>query len=205
MVEKKKITDYLLRDVMEVYIKDLEGNEYFFGLTTNSSVSRATTKNLIKGGIGAPVVATLSVDDGFEITVDSALYTNEMLEMRLGGKFDPQNVTIIDANVDEQGVTTAEEKEVKGNVIDLNFGMFPTAVELQLHTVAYDRNTNKIAADIYWKFLKAIPDANFEQSFNMDENNTQQVVFSAMKADGKDTYGQYIVVPRDQESITVEP
>lgn len=203
MATKKPIVDYLVRDVLEAYIEDINGNEYFFGLTTNSNVSRASTKTLIKGGIGAPVVATLSVDDGYEITVDSALYTNELLELRLGGTFDPRNVTIVEASVDESGTTVAEPKEVKGHVIDLDFGMFPTAVKLQLHTVAYDRNTNKIVADIYWNFLKAIPDANFEQAFNMDENNTQQVVFSAMKADGVDKYGEYIVVPRDQESIEV--
>lgn len=203
MAEQKQVVDYLLRDVLEVYVKDLEGNEYFFGLTTNSNVSRSATKTLIKGGIGAPVVATLSVDDGFEITVDSALYTSELLELRLGGTFDPRNISIIDASIDENGLTVATPKEVKGNVIDLEFGMFPKAVELQLHTVAYDRNTNEIAADVYWSFYKAIPDANFEQSFNMDENNTQSVVFTAMKADGVDMYGQYIIVPRDQDSIEV--
>lgn len=198
----QKIQDYLVRDVLEAYIEDKDGNKYFFGLTTNSAITRAAQKTLIKGGIGAPVLATLSVDDGFEISVDSALYTNELLELRLGGKFKPENVSIVEAGVDESGTTVATEKTVKGNVIDLKFGMFPQAVKLQLHTIAYDREGN-VVADIYWTFEKAIPDANFEQSFTMDENNTQTVVFSGMKADGSDSYGRYVVVPRDQDSITV--
>ena len=200
---KQEMNNYLLRDVAEVYLKSIDGDEYFLGLTTNTSVAKQATKTLIKAGIGARVVATMSVEEGYEITVETGLYSNELLQIQLGDTFTVKEFSVVDAGVDETGKTTAIEKTVKGQVIELAYGQFPTNMEMQLRTVAYDRKTNVIVADVYWIFDKVQPDANFSQAFNMDVNNIQTVVFNAIAEDGSTAYGKYAVVPRDQDSITV--
>ena len=200
---KQEMNNYLLRDVAEVYLKSIDGDEYFLGLTTNTSVAKQATKTLIKAGIGARVVATMSVEEGYEISVETGLYSNELLQIQLGDTFTVKEFSVVDAGVDETGKTTAIEKTVKGQVIELAYGQFPTNMEMQLRTVAYDRKTNVIVADVYWIFDKVQPDANFSQAFNMDVNNIQTVVFNAIAEDGSTAYGKYAVVPRDQDSITV--
>ena len=200
---KQEMNNYLLRDVAEVYLKSVDGDEYFLGLTTNTSVAKQATKTLIKAGIGARVVATMSVEEGYEISVETGLYSNELLQIQLGDTFTVKEFSVVDAGVDETGKTTAIEKTVKGQVIELAYGQFPTNMEMQLRTVAYDRKTNVIVADVYWIFDKVQPDANFSQAFNMDVNNIQTVVFNAISEDGSTAYGKYAVVPRDQDSITV--
>lgn len=197
------MNNYLLRDVAEVYLKSIDGDEYFLGLTTNTSVAKQATKTLIKAGIGAKVVATMSVEEGYEITVETGLYSNELLQIQLGDTFTIKEFSVVDAGVDETGKTVAEPKTVKGQVIELAYGQFPTNMEMQLRTVAYDRKTNDIVADVYWIFDKVQPDTNFSQAFNMDVNNIQTVVFNAIAEDGSTAYGKYAVVPRDQDSITV--
>ena len=200
---KQEMNNYLLRDVAEVYLKSIDGDEYFLGLTTNTSVAKQATKTLIKAGIGARVVATMSVEEGYEISVETGLYSNELLQIQLGDTFTVKEFSVVDAGVDETGKTTAIEKTVEGQVIELAYGQFPTNMEMQLRTVAYDRKTNVIVADVYWIFDKVQPDANFSQAFNMDVNNIQTVVFNAISEDGSTAYGKYAVVPRDQDSITV--
>ena len=200
---KQEMNNYLLRDVAEVYLKSIDGDEYFLGLTTNTSVAKQATKTLIKAGIGAKVVATMSVEEGYEITVETGLYSNELLQIQLGDTFTIKEFSVVDAGVDETGKTVAEAKTVKGQVIELAYGQFPTNMEMQLRTVAYDRKTNDIVADVYWIFDKVQPDTNFSQAFNMDVNNIQTVVFNAIAEDGSTAYGKYAVVPRDQDSITV--
>lgn len=201
----KKIDNYLVRDVMEVYLEDNDGDQYFFGLTTNTSVAKQASKTLIKAGIGAKVVATMSVEDGWEVSVETGLYAKQLLEIQTGGKFKVEDLTVVNAGVDEDGVTTAEEMPVKGEVIDLAYGQFPQTMKMQLHTIAYDRKTNKVVADIYYIFDSMQPDANFSQSFNMDVNNVQTVVFNAIAVDGSTAYGKYAIVPRDQDSVVVTP
>lgn len=203
MALKQTMNNYLLRDVAEVYLKDIDGNEYFLGLTTNTNVAKNATKTLIKAGIGAKVVATMSVEEGYEITVETGLFSNELIQIQLGGNFKPEEVEIMEAGVDAEGKTTATEKTVKGQVLDLAYGQFPTNMEMQLKTIAYDRKTNEVVADIYWIFDKVQPDANFAQAFNMDTNNIQTVVFNAISEDGSVAYGKYVVAPRDQDSITI--
>lgn len=203
MALKQTMNNYLLRDVAEVYLKDIDGNEYFLGLTTNTNVAKNATKTLIKAGIGAKVVATMSVEEGYEITVETGLFSNELIQIQLGGNFKPEEVDIMEAGVDAEGKTTATEKKAKGQVLDLAYGQFPTNMEMQLKTIAYDRKTNEVVADIYWIFDKVQPDANFAQAFNMDTNNIQTVVFNAISEDGSVAYGKYVVVPRDQDSITI--
>ena len=197
------MNNYLLRDTVEVYLKSLAGTEYFMGLTTSGAVAKQATKTPIKAGIGGRVVATMSVEEGYEITVETGLFLNELAQIQLGKEFNPENITIMDANVDANGVVTAEEKTVKGFAIDLGYGQFPENMEMQLKTIAYDRKTNKVVADVYWIFDKVQPDANFSQSFNMDTNNVQTVVFSAISEDGSTAYGKYVVVPRNQDSVII--
>lgn len=200
---KQEINNWLLRDTVEVYLKDNSDNEYFFGLTTAGTVTKNANKTLIKAGIGGKVVATLSTEDGYEISVESGLFINEITGIQLGQVALPENVTLMETGLDEQGMTTAVEKTAKGYAIDLGYGQFPKTMAMQLRTIAYDRNTNEKIADVYWIFDKVQPDANFSQAFNMDTNNVQSVVFNAIATDGSTSYGKYVVVPVDQDSITV--
>lgn len=200
---KDIMNNYLLRDTGEVYLKVPGGDHYFFGLTTAVNITKNSTKTLIKAGIGGKVVATMSVEEGWEITVETGLFANELIQVQLGASFEPKNVELYDAGVDETGKVKADKIQAKGYAIDLGYGQYPENMEMQIRTVAYDRKTNQIVADVYFLFDKVQPDANFAQAFNMDTNNIQTVVFNAIAEDGSDAYGAYVVVPRDQDSITV--
>jgi len=187
-------TIYLLKDTMEVFAKDIEGKTYFFGLTTEGAVRRSISQDLIRAGLKSKVVGVLSTDEAWSIDVTTGLHYKELMEIQLGSDFESGTKTI--QEVSSEGVVSS--KEVTGDIIDLEPDRFGKTLEdVQLHTIAYDPDTNVIVADIYWNFFSAFPDGNFEQVLGAGTNNIQTTTLTPTVAKGKTNYGYYAIVPRE--------
>lgn len=187
---------YIQKDVLEAYFSSTNGKDYFIGLTTESSLARAVTNEVIKAGIDSKVVGILQSDDGFTAEITTGLFYEDIAELQLGSEFKPvTDVEIQEITEDEDGTVTATPKTVAGNAIELEAGAFGKAGKLQLHTIIHNED-NEVVADLYIILDKASPDSNFTQSFGMGSNNTQNVVFTGLVPKGKTSYGRYLMVPR---------
>lgn len=92
--------------------------------------------------------------------------------------------------------TVVYESDVTGEILDLRSDAYPVAHATQLKTVAYDLNTNKIVADIYYIFPKAQPDGGINAQYQAGQNMKDEITFTAQLATGSKSYGKYVVVPR---------
>lgn len=197
----KESRTYLIQDTLEAYIKDSDDNTYFYGLTTEGSVSRNMTQELIKAGIGSKVIGTMNEEDGYDISVTTGIHYKDVIELQTGGQFESvTDIEVVEVKEDpDTGAVTATPKTVAGDVLELETGSIPKYSELQLRTVAYDPETNEVVADIYYIFDRVSPQGEFEHSFGMGDNNVQDVSFQALVPTGKESYGRYVIVPRVEE------
>ena len=188
---------YIVKDTCEVFIDSDNGNTYFYGLTTESSIVRNMTQELIKAGIGSKVVGIISESDGYDISVTTGLFYEDTIEIQIGEEFTSvEDLKVQDIVESELGVITATPKTVTGNAIELEASAVPKNAKLQLRTVAYDPQENQIVADIYWIFDKVAPSGEFTHAFGMGTNNVQELGFKALVPQGKTSYGRYCIVPR---------
>lgn len=93
-------------------------------------------------------------------------------------------------------VTVLYSADVTGNVLALDSQKFPSSFYVELHTIAYDVNTNKVCADIYWVFTRALPDGNMVQTYEAGKQSGQDMTFTCQLTAGNSSYGNYVVVPR---------
>jgi len=194
-----KSKNYLLKDTMEVFANDIEGKSYYFGLTTEASVKKDITQELIRAGIHNKVVGVLTTDETWSIDVTTGLHYRDVAEIQLGSDFTANsNIAIQEVCEDGAGNITVTPKTVEGSVIDLEPDRFGKILEdVQLHTIAYDPDTNVVVADIYWIFYSTLPDGNFEQVLGAGSNNVQTITLTPKIKKGKTSYGIYAIVPRD--------
>lgn len=188
---------YIAKEVMEAYFSAADGRDYFIGLTTDSGIAREVDREIIRAGIGSKAVGVLQTDQGYTANITTGVYYEDIAEIQIGGEFkEVTEVEIQEIEEAEDGTITATPKAVSGNALELEAGAFPKAGKLQLHTIIHD-DENNVAADLYIIFDKATPDANFSQTFGMGTNNIQEVEFTALVPKGSDSYGRYVIVPRD--------
>lgn len=191
---------YLVQDVLEAYIESTNGKNYFYGLTTEASITRNMTQELIKAGIGSKVVGTLNQSDGYTVAITTGLYYEDTVELQIGEEFKAvTDVEIQKVAEAEDGTITATPETVAGNAIELESTAIPKNAKLQLRTIAYDPETQEVVAEIFWIFDKVSPAGEFTQTFGMGQNNVQEVTFNALVPKGKTSYGRYVIVPKDSE------
>lgn len=189
---------YLVKDTLEAYIESTNGKNYFYGLTTESSITRNMTQELIKAGIGSKVVGTLNESDGYTIAITTGLFYEDTFEILLGEEFKSVLEVEVQKVVEaEDGTVTATAETVAGNAIELESTSIPKNAKLQLRTIAYDPDTQDVVAEIFWIFDKVSPAGEFTQTFGMGQNNVQEITFNALVPKGKTSYGRYIIVPKD--------
>lgn len=195
---------YVIHDTLEAYIKEGEV-ERFFGLTTAANISKTITQEELKAGIHNKTFFVLSVDDGMKFSVTTGLHYQDVYEIQTGQKFNPkEDITIHKISEDAEGVMTAEELTTQaGEVLEFTAGSFPKNSYVQLKTIAYDVQTAKVCADIYYIFPKAIADGNLSEDFGAATNKTQEMTFTAMVPEGKESYGQMIIIPREAEEVVI--
>lgn len=192
---------YIVHDTLEAFVKDEENSkEYFFGLTTSANISKNLSQELLRGGIHNKVFGVLTSDDGMTFSITTGLHYKDIYEIQTGNKFEPSSsITIYDVKESEDGSITAEEETtLAGDVLDFNVDVLPKSLYVQLHTIAYDKDTNEIVADLYYVFPQAMPDGNLNEEFGAGSNQSQEINFTALVPTGSTSYGQYIIVPREQ-------
>lgn len=199
---------YVNKDVFEAFFKSSNGKNYFLGLATTSQVSKESNTEPIKGGIGAPTIATLKSDDGFSVEVGMDVYYEETSEMILGVDFEEiEDIKLSKVTLNDNGEVVAEEESVAGRALELEAGAFPKSGELQLRTILFDPETEKPALEMYYIFYNASPDGTFEEVFNMEEANGQTVTFTPLVKrleDGTRSYGKKVFVPiKDESDVTI--
>ncbi len=192
---------YIQKDVLEAYFStgsttDNNLKHYFIGLTTDTSITRDVDQEKIKAGIGSKVVGILNNDNGYTVNVTTGLYYKDIVELQLGSEFETITTqTIYEIEEDEDGEITITSKVPEGDAIELEAGAFGKSGILQLHTIIHS-DENEVVGDLYIILDKAVPDSNFNQTFGLGTNNTQEVVFTGLVPKGQTSYGRYLIVPR---------
>lgn len=187
---------FIVKDVLEAYIKSENGKAYFYGLTTESSIVRNMTQELIRAGIGSKVVGTINDSEGYDINITTGLHYEDTLEIQIGEEYKAVTDLSVQKIVEDvDGTITATPETVVGNAIELEANAVPKNCELQLRGIAYDPDDNSIACEIFWIFPKVSPSGEFTQSYGMGTNNVQELSFKALVPKGSTSYGKYVIVP----------
>ncbi len=191
---------YIVKDTLEAYIESTNGESYFYGLTTEGSITRNMSQEIIKAGIGSKVIGTLNEEDGYDIAITTGLFYEDTIEIQTGEKFkSASDLKVQKITEGEDGTVTASETTVAGNALELEVGSIPKNAALQLRTIAYDPDDQVVVAEIYWIFDKVSPSGEFTQSYGMGTNNVQELSFKALVPKGKSSYGRYVIVPVTEE------
>jgi len=114
----------------------------------------------------------------------------------LTGSFTAGKVTITGGQAGQFYTVIYEEAQPTASVLDLNAEEFPKPHKVQLHTICYDPDTEKVVADLYWIFDKARPDGNLTAAYSAGENQQDTINFICETPIGSTSYGKYVVVPR---------
>ena len=196
---------YIVHDVLEAYIEDMETQEsYFLGWTTEGNVTRTINQEPIRAGIYNKVVGVIQTDEGMEFSVTTGVHYQEVMEMQMNSKFEAvTDLTVMDISESADGAFTATEKTVSGEVMDLKAKNLPKNYKVQLRSIAYDPDSGEEVADIYWIFDKAKPNGSLEEAFTAGQNKVQTIDFTALVAG--DSYGKYAIVPKAQETEPEDP
>ncbi len=152
------------------------------------NVLRSETKQAINDGFSA-VVSIDGTPIGEVTVIDK--YGKEQ-----SGTFDAGEVTIENGKAGEFYTVIYEEAQPTASVLDLNVEEFPKPHKVQLHTIAYDPDTEEVVADLYWIFDKARPDGNLTATYTAGENQQDTINFVCETPIGSTSYGKYVVVPR---------
>jgi hypothetical protein len=116
-----------------------------------------------------------------------------------GKKFDGSIVSkdvTITGGTEGDTYTVVYPCQVTGSILDLRVDTFPKNYKTQLHSIAYDADSNEVVADVYWVFDKAQPDGGLKASFQAGQNVQDEMTFKVQKPGTANSYGKYIVVPR---------
>jgi hypothetical protein len=112
------------------------------------------------------------------------------------GTFATGKVTITTGVAGDWYTVIYEEAQTGANILDLNAEEFPKPHKVQLHTIAYDPDTEEIVADLYWVFSKARPDGNIAAGYTSGQNQQDIIKFACETPIGSSSYGKYVVVLR---------
>lgn len=190
---------YLIHDVCEAYLK-VDSDLYFFGMTTNANVNKSVNQEKIYAGIGNKTVAVVQTQNEMDFTITTGLHYNEVYEIQSGQKFrevtETDNILIDTIEVGADGTITATPTQITGEVLDFKADSFPVNHHVQLRTIVYDPDTNKVVADMYFIFKKSLPSGALAEAFQAG-NKTTEIAFSAL-VDEDGNYGQVIIVPREE-------
>lgn len=88
------------------------------------------------------------------------------------------------------------ETDEETEVLPLDSKKFPKNYEVELHTVAYDPETQVIVGDIYWKFNRCLPNGEINAGYEGAKSNGDSMKFTALVPKHRDEYGQYIYIKR---------
>jgi len=181
---------------MRSAVADLE----YWAMTQGVEVDQAGTATVTKSE------KVTVVDNGgtLEITLKTA--KAGLTTARLNDKDGSQEVVAVTTNVITvpvgsdlaEGDTTFVfwKEEVTGQSVSIDATKFSTKYAVTYKTIAYDVETAKVVADVYFIFPETLPSGEFDISLENGSVYTPEINFSALNPLGEDEIGKIMFVPR---------
>lgn len=114
---------------------------------------------------------------------------------QFAGTYATGQVTIT-GGVEGEYYTVIYPSTVTAQVLTLDSKVFPKTYYVELHTIAYNVDTNQVTADIFWTFNKALPKGDLKAQYDAGKSNGDDVEFTALLPSGSTEYGTYVIVAR---------
>lgn len=89
--------------------------------------------------------------------------------------------------------------EVEGDILKIDGDVFPEAYEVEYHTIEYNKITDRIAKDIYFKFFNVSPDGELDLSFENGEPIAPEMSFTCLAAPNSSNIGEIVQVDHVEE------
>jgi hypothetical protein len=86
--------------------------------------------------------------------------------------------------------------DATGDILSLDSKKFPKNYYVELHTIGYDVNTNKVACDVFLAFNKCLPDGGINLGLESGKNAGDEISFTAQLLAGSSEYGKIAIIPR---------
>lgn len=91
---------------------------------------------------------------------------------------------------------TFYKEEVTGQRISIDSTKFSNKYEVEMRTIAYDLDTAKVTADIYFQFPETIPSGEFDISLENGSVYSPEINFSVLNPKGQDEMGAILLKAR---------
>lgn len=182
---------------LSVTVQTLLFNANLMAMQTDSFGAFTTgSKTFFKKEMGTGIGASTTVIVTIKGTpVDDVVTVVDIHNNQYVATFATDTVTITNGVIGDKYIVLYQEVESATDYLKFDSTKFPSNVHLQLHTIAYNVDTDVKIADLYWDFPVASPDGNIDSGLNKGENTGNSVKFDIIKPFGVDTYGIFAVVP----------
>lgn len=88
------------------------------------------------------------------------------------------------------------KEEITGQRISIDSTKFSGKYAVEMKTIAYDLDTAKVTADIYFQFPETIPSGEFDISLENGSVYSPEINFSVLNPKGQDEMGAILLKPR---------
>jgi hypothetical protein len=167
-------------------------NDDIFAIQSGATFSANQTVTVQKNETVKCATGALTIEG---TPVGSAVVVFDKNGKVIEGTFATGKVTIT-GGTDGDWYTVVYPESVTGDVLSLDSKKFPRNYYVELHTIAYDVDTNEVCADIFWQFNKCLPDGAMNASHEAGKQVGDEMKFNAQLIKGNSEYGKYVVVPR---------
>jgi hypothetical protein len=133
--------------------------------------------------VGTPAGTTVHVVNG-KGEVVSATVATKVVTIPTGHAIVGEKVSVI------------YRETVTGNIVAFDTEKFAEAFEIEYHTIGYNPENNKVVKDIYIQLDHAIPQGDFELSFEAGTAIAPEITFDALAAPNSTEIGRIIEVDR---------
>lgn len=103
------------------------------------------------------------------------------------------NVTIPEGFAVAGDLVVVEYKEeIQGDVVEIDADAFSENYEVEYHTIAYSKKTNKVIKDLYFQFDNVLPSGAFDLSFENGSASTPEMTFNCYANDTDGAIGRVV-------------
>lgn len=94
-------------------------------------------------------------------------------------------------------ISVEYKEEIQGDVVEINADSFSENYEVEYHTIAYSKKTNKVIKDLYFQFDNVLPSGAFDLSFENGSASTPEMTYNCYANDTDGAIGRVIEKLRD--------
>lgn len=88
---------------------------------------------------------------------------------------------------------------LEGRVLAIDGDKFPESYEVEYHTIEYNKSTDQIMKDIYFKFFNVSPTGEFELGFENGEPIAPEMSFTCKTAPNSSKIGVMVEIDRNKK------